>query len=208
MQATHVRFALEFEEALSIKDRDQYLAGVMYPDSRYVTGVDREHTHDYSVEPKDLLEGTDFEKGWKIHVIYDKLQRAYLWEMFSISRITSMCSDEWFKIAAAKLIENMWACQMMGDDIDIMTRDYPMVCPNGECESDLKDWHEQNRKVYEQGGIDLESYEPIFDYYRDLKPEIAGGWLEEYHRQVVDSDLKKQILEIYPKILKQVHDGL
>ena len=208
MQATHVRFALEFEQALDIKDRAEYLSGVMYPDSRYVTGIDRTRTHDYSVEPKDLLAGSDFEKGWKIHVIYDKLQSTCLYHVFRIDPVDRMCSPEWFQITAAKLIENMHICESMKGSMEVMTCKYPMHCPNNEELAGVREWFELNVRVYQKGGVKLGDYRPIFDYYKESRPEITKGMLEQYHVQIKDKKLVEKILDVYDQIKQQVHEGL
>jgi len=69
--------------------------------------MNRNHTHDYSIEPKDLLEGSDFEKGWKIRVLYDKLGGRFLKQIFDINIIKSAYVAEWCAISAAKLIEDI-----------------------------------------------------------------------------------------------------
>ena len=43
--ATHIKFALDFKDKYDIKDLSHYLSGAIYPDSRYVTGIDRNLTH-------------------------------------------------------------------------------------------------------------------------------------------------------------------
>lgn len=39
LEATHLRFALDLLPKLEVKDINDYLAGSIYPDSRYTTGI-------------------------------------------------------------------------------------------------------------------------------------------------------------------------
>ena len=45
LQITHIRFALDLHKELNITSLDQYISGTIYPDSRYMTGIDRSLTH-------------------------------------------------------------------------------------------------------------------------------------------------------------------
>lgn len=205
MQATHVRFALELEDIIGVKDRELYLSGAMYPDSRYITGVDRQKTHDYSIEVKDLLTGTDFEKGWKTHVIYDKLQDAILrTDLFHITDPTPLSSPGWFQISAAKLIEDMESCRILGSKTDLLVGLRSADRPYNESKVDLCAWYDAQSEVYRRGCATRKNYQPIFDFFKDSKPEVVHGWLEEYERQTKDSKLVGQILTIYDQVKQRV----
>lgn len=208
MQATHVKFALDIMDLLGVEDQREYLAGTMYPDSRYISKIDRKKTHDYSVDFHDLLTGSDFEKGWKVHVIYDKMQSVELRLLFNITGPTPMMSNGWLQVSAAKFFENMHICEVLGDDLRLLIDDHLHHCPNGECESAIIEWYKVNDAVYEQGGSKLEHYKPIFDYYKDSAPEISEGILREYYRQKEDAELIATILKIYDKVLKKTYEGL
>lgn len=39
LEATHIRFALDLLNKYKIKNIDQYIAGAVYPDSHYITGI-------------------------------------------------------------------------------------------------------------------------------------------------------------------------
>ncbi len=71
LQATHIKYALDLQDKYRIKNLDHYLSGVNYPDSRYLTRVDREKTHNLdSLKPLD----SDFKKGWHNHLVCDLVQ--------------------------------------------------------------------------------------------------------------------------------------
>ncbi len=82
IQATHIRFSLDLKDQLGVLDLKKYVAGSVYPDSRYMTGVVRTLTH-----PKDFLESDffkktadDFRKGWFAHLLCDTIQSAIVRE--------------------------------------------------------------------------------------------------------------------------------
>lgn len=72
LEATHIRFALDLQDKYEIKDLKQYISGAVYPDSRYVTGIDRKLTHaDRCLLPEFATD--DFKKGWQTHKICDQV---------------------------------------------------------------------------------------------------------------------------------------
>ena len=73
-EMTHMRFAMDLAPHLGIDDIPAYLAGSIYPDSRYVTGISRNLTHGEDVPSDPSATGLDdFRKGWAVHVLYDRL---------------------------------------------------------------------------------------------------------------------------------------
>ena len=66
LQATHIKFALDLQAKYNVKNLEKYISGANYPDSRFLTGVGREKTHD--LDSLELLD-SDFKKGWHNHLI-------------------------------------------------------------------------------------------------------------------------------------------
>ncbi|MBI2551466.1 hypothetical protein HYV73_03960 [Candidatus Uhrbacteria bacterium] len=74
MEGTHIRFALDLKDRyLKIADLSAYLSGTVYPDSRYITKIDRSLTHGDEIKRLDPAK-TDFELGMAVHSICDQLQ--------------------------------------------------------------------------------------------------------------------------------------
>lgn len=71
---THIRFALDIKNNFNIKNLDEYISGTVYPDSRYITKIDRESTHSKNFLNKNFYKDNDFKKGWFVHLICDKIQ--------------------------------------------------------------------------------------------------------------------------------------
>lgn len=106
LEATHLRFALELKNKYQVKDIKKYVSGVVYPDSRYITGIDRLLTH-----PIDYLDwhwdtADDFKKGWFVHLLTDKIQydvtKEKLPQIFDGN--TGQGSDVWINHSAVKIL--------------------------------------------------------------------------------------------------------
>ncbi|MHB8831426.1 MAG: hypothetical protein ACYC44_04935 [Patescibacteria group bacterium] len=74
LEATHRRFALDLKDKYQVKDLNKYIAGSIYPDSRYITKIDRKLTHPDDFMEWDILSLNDFKKGWHTHLVCDYVQ--------------------------------------------------------------------------------------------------------------------------------------
>lgn len=106
LEATHLRFSLEIKDDLGILDLEKYVAGVIYPDSRYVTGIRRSLTHDldYFVGRKNL---SDFQKGWLSHIIGDKIFKEVMEDKFGDMILFDEVGERWPVITAIKIIQDL-----------------------------------------------------------------------------------------------------
>jgi len=109
LEATHMRIALDLKEKYQVKDVEKYIVGTIYPDSRYVTGIDRLLTH-----PADYMDwhwdtAGDFKKGWLVHLLADKIQWQVTKEMLSqvFEGETGQGSEVWVKHTAIKILQDM-----------------------------------------------------------------------------------------------------
>ncbi|MCW1949509.1 MAG: hypothetical protein KIH89_003675 [Candidatus Shapirobacteria bacterium] len=71
---THIRFALDVKDNFKVKNLDKYISGTVYPDSRYITKINREITHSNDFLNDLFYQDNDFKKGWFVHLICDKIQ--------------------------------------------------------------------------------------------------------------------------------------
>lgn len=106
LEATHLRFSLAIKDDLGISDLEKYVAGVIYPDTRYLTGIHRNLTHDlgYFRGRKNL---TDFEKGWLSHIIGDKIFKEVMEDRFGNLILFDEPSERWPVITAIKIIQDI-----------------------------------------------------------------------------------------------------
>lgn len=82
LEATHIKFALDFKDHFTLQNLDEYLSGTIYPDSRYRTGIARTKTHgDFLLDPTFATD--DFKKGWMMHYICDRAGNIAMDELFA-----------------------------------------------------------------------------------------------------------------------------
>lgn len=75
LPGTHFRFALAVRDRYPIQDQARYIAGTLYPDSRWLTGLAREKTH-HDNHLDSAFADTDFTTGWHVHLLCDHIQSA------------------------------------------------------------------------------------------------------------------------------------
>lgn len=147
LEATHLRFALAIKEDLGALDMEKYVAGVIYPDSRYVTGINRNLTHDLR-----YFEGrrtvSDFEKGWLAHIIGDKIFKEVTEDRFGDLVLFEDLHRRWAVVTAIKIVQ---------DIEDFLRFDIQSVI--GYLDYYELHFHEDERKVVEYNRIILELYQ-------------------------------------------------
>lgn len=106
LEATHLRFSLKIKDDLEVIDLGKFVAGVIYPDSRYVTGIQRSFTHslDYFLGRKNL---SDFQKGWLSHIIGDKIFKEVMEDKFGDMILFDEVGERWPVITAIKIIQDL-----------------------------------------------------------------------------------------------------
>jgi len=106
LEATHLRFSLAIKDDLGVLDLEKFVAGVIYPDSRYRTGINRSLTHDldYFIGKKNL---SDFEKGWLSHIIGDKIFKEATEDKFGDMILFDAVGERWPIITAIKIVQDI-----------------------------------------------------------------------------------------------------
>ncbi|MFA6421916.1 MAG: hypothetical protein WCV92_00730 [Candidatus Buchananbacteria bacterium] len=80
-EVTHIHFAVDLKEHYQIKDIKSYILGSIYPDSRYITKVDRELAHSKESLSDSFID-SDFKKGWQAHCVCDSIYDRLETELF------------------------------------------------------------------------------------------------------------------------------
>jgi hypothetical protein len=75
LSASHIKFALDQVDYFKPDDLGKYLEGAIYPDSRYLSGLERSKTHSHDFWLEEFWRDDDFKKGWASHNLSD---RAYV----------------------------------------------------------------------------------------------------------------------------------
>lgn len=110
LEATHIRFALEIKDRCCVRNLAPYVSGTIYPDSRYVTGVQRSLTHHDGL-PKPTTTDDDFVKGWYVHIVCDRLQKKamylHLGEVMPDAPSDVWVKENWISETAIKIIQDI-----------------------------------------------------------------------------------------------------
>ena len=81
-ELSHMRFSNDIKDSLNVIDDKKYYQGVAYPDSRGLTGIKRNFTHDINQTKRVFFKEDDFKKGWASHVVYDIVHNKVMEELF------------------------------------------------------------------------------------------------------------------------------
>ena len=152
LELTHVRFADALAPHLDIQNEADYIAGAIYPDSRYVTGIQRELTHEGKSPQDPFAAGlSDFEKGWATHLLYDHYGHKYYFDLMSYTREEiSGLGPGWQQLSAIKAIEDMASYQVMGETAQRMQNITFPTFPNDEDEARMQIYADLQRDLYKQ----------------------------------------------------------
>ncbi len=204
MELTHVRFAHDLKEVLQVQDEMAYYAGAIYPDSRYISGIDRAKTHGAS-SPQDPFakELSDFEKGWATHLLYDRLGHPYYFALDSYEESeVAQGNHVWQFISAAKVVEDMLSYKKVGELAKVMFSITFPVHPNDEDLAVMKRYSAIQKDLYQQ--------EPGLNEYRNFWLELSDDEtvinpvINHTKRLFDDEEMREKIDAIYPSVLQEV----
>lgn len=194
LETTHIRFALDLQNKYEIKDMSKYISGTIYPDSRYVSKIDRSLTHnDEIMLPEFGVD--DFHKGWQVHQICDKAHNKIRKRLFpDIFPIDYKIYNEqgWIDTTALKIIQDM-------DDMQSFNIQFYMK----DLEYHHNPYNENiiNIKNYNQIMIDLYKNKKVTSIEDNIKMWLALGQEERLCREV---EKKCKIFLKKPKIIERV----
>ncbi len=169
--ATQVLCALALERSLGITNKKEYLSGAVYPDSRYVTKIERSFTHTMF----DLSPDTDdFVKGWHTHLCCDRhMGPGYLLGSLYRARDIQPFNDAFIHISAMKLVEDLRSFCRQGVRTALRTLEAPTaIPPRGEIPELLERYYDLLRKLYSAPSLVPGDYEPLF---QGILPERVGA---------------------------------
>ena len=145
LPATHIRFALELVDRLPVGSRQVYLAGTLYPDSRWLTGLGREATH-ADIHLHRRFATSDFRWGWHVHCRCDQVQSALMQQNFpELAAFDD--GKRWVYSSALKMIQDsgdLAAVDMAGEMADLA----PVETPNNEDPERIKAYYDGVREIY------------------------------------------------------------
>ncbi len=201
LEATHIRFALDMQVKYNPTDVGKFIAGAIYPDSRYVTGIDRTLTHLGESDREKLLQ-SDFGKGWHAHLVCDDVQYEVTKELFPEVFVVKMGhgSEGWVRHCALKVLQDMDDVRQapIGSFLPYLEH---LENPNGEDIAKLRAYSQTFTRMY------VDSATPTLnDYYEMWRKWGIGDRLALQIRHQVetyasDAGVMRQIEHIYTKAL-------
>ncbi|MBU2646621.1 hypothetical protein KKI24_18070 [bacterium] len=178
---THIRFALDLADRFAISDMDAYISGTVYPDSRWISGIDRELTHHERFRSPDFPT-SDFTRGWQIHCVCDEIQNQLFAAQFP-EQIPSSPEQRWVELSVAKLVQDMNDLQQFDLRAGLSHLDH-VVNPNGEDIMLVQSFYRIIRQAYHHHGV------PTPQAYKQLWLDV--GLSEALANQII-RDLKTQL---------------
>jgi len=201
LEATHMRFALDVKHHYTIEDIEKYIQGTIYPDSRYVSGTNRNLTHSDTVLKSEFATN-DFNAGWQVHQSCDKIQRKVFQEDIpGFANLLTMKNKEdwWVPFTAAKIIADMKDVQ----SFDIQsTLKYlnSETCPNRENISAIQKYNQTIVNLYKDKIVPSVDDYIIMWYEFGISTDL-GNKLRKTTEQLIDDGLSDAIYSCYIKMI-------
>ncbi len=204
MELTHVRFARDLKERLSIEDESAYYAGTIYPDSRYMTRIDRNLTHAGIGSQDPFAAGlTDFEKGWATHLLYDHYAHPLYVQLSPWPEEKTQPGNQvWQFISAAKVVEDMQSYQAMNGDVAMILDIDFLERPNNEDPAVMQAYARIQRTLYQQ--------QPATDHYLAFwlalssNRQVIDGVMNHVKEMLRNDDHQERIRRIYSHVLGEL----
>lgn len=206
-QASHLLFAQKVQNIIKPQDLTRYFSGSIYPDSRFITGADRGKTHPAVMEPQKIKDvADDFEKGWQIHLWYDKVAILPLYQIatdrpYNLDELQKR--EVWILVTGAKLVEDLYCWQ---------TIDWPKMLPhlkqtanpNDESLEILNNWYRYYVQFF-QNMPNIEAYRDQAKFVNIPETEIeqilASGQ-NLYKDKIKRFKIEKIITEVFEEFTK------
>lgn len=200
--ATHIRFAKDLKDKYGVSDMRAYLSGTLYPDSRYVTGVERSITH-----PKDLeapfFQSTDFNKGWLAHLICDNVQYQITeeWIPEAFDGTKGEGSTKWINLTALKVLQDIDDFQKFDVKQYALLLDYVQT-PNGEPEDKIKEFNQAYMSVYVSPVTGISQ---LCGLLRRVKVggELTAAIRAKSEEYAANPNIMRIVPKIYPEMLRR-----
>lgn len=199
---THVRFALDMAERFSIQDMQRYISGTVYPDSRWVSGIDRALTHNARFRAPDFPTD-DFTRGWQVHCVCDHVQNEIFEALFP-QFLELPREEKWVRMSVAKLIQDMNDLQHF--DLDRHLKQVTAVHnPNGEDIHLVSTFYEIIRRTY--GHLRVPTPEEYRQLWLDvgLSEKLADGIIDQLHICLQNGRDVRRIEQVYPELCDQAN---
>lgn len=206
LEGTHIRFALDVKNALGVKNIQKYISGTIYPDSRYVTKIDRNLTHKKEFRSNDFCVNDDFKKGWLAHLVCDKAQYYAMLELFDdLLSLTDPeikhGNDNWVLRTAIKILQDIEDVKNFNISDYLKHLQY-IENPNNENLEDLKRYNQIFISLYKQApDITVDDLKEMWLIF-GIDENLAGQVKEKAYQLQGLSDIIDRLNKMYHLTLK------
>lgn len=202
LEGTHLRFALDLKEAYGVQDVQRYLSGTIYPDSRYVTKLERTLTHPRDYLEWDVLAIDDFRRGWFVHLLCDATQKTIMQELLPLAfeGDQSQGGEVWVRHTALKVLQDLEDVR----SFNILST-FPLLAhvenPNGENLEELKRYNQIFPKMYAVPELTtFKSSEPMWTTF-GMRQELVEKVERQTSAYAEDPIVMAGVKRIYPEML-------
>lgn len=205
LPATHIRFALDLAHRFPITYLDRYIAGTLYPDSRWLTGVDRLKSHDQKYLTPDFP-GSEYTYGIHIHCVCDRIQSLVFAERLpGLAGLNDQ--DRWVYLSAAKMIQDRFDMQEFDLQSCLPFLTYAET-PNYEDVKGVLAFNRIIQNAYRhKQQLDFQDYFDLWVHV-SLSPDTAAEMVSEMRRMAGDEDLVQLIKNSYGETLGRAESTL
>lgn len=202
LEGTHIRLAIDLMDKYDIKDISEYISGTLYPDSRYVTKISRNLTHDEKFL-KNGFANSDFKKGWQIHLLCDEIQGKLIREMTNTKSCVIKQNDEtWIVHTAIKIL------QEISDLKEFDVHDYIQYAkitfiPNNEDKEKLNEYYEFCKNFYTKNNIEPEDHREILKFF-GIPKEIENDVMKKCSMFQNDPVKMEEMSNLYKKLFQNL----
>lgn len=176
LEGTHIRFAIDLMDEYDIQDIDAYISGTLYPDSRYITKTERNLTHDEKYLKKEFA-NDDFKKGWRVHLLCDKIQGRHIRIIADTQDKTAQQNDHiWINHTVIKVLQEISDLKQF-DISKYLPYSRLSSVPNNENREMLKGYYEFVKNFYAKSNLQIEDYRAVLDVFgipKDVENEVIS----------------------------------
>ncbi len=198
LAATHIRLALDMADRTPVKDLPQFISGTIYPDSRWLTGINRNLTHGGCFLQKDFAR-SDFTYGWHVHCLVDHVQTRLYKTLFPDAEAMDR-QQRWILLSAAKVIQDRHDLDKFDLQGGIALLNYAEAAA-GEDIQLVRAFNRIIRETYKDRDKNR-----LPDYYNlwtgvGLDPIVAAKVMDQVQKLLSDTRLVSEIESTYAKIV-------
>ncbi len=197
---SHARFSTGIKNTLDVSCDKKYYQGVIYPDSRVITKVDRIKTHDPKYTKKNFFDGNDFKKGWASHVVYDIVHNKVINELFGdLFKKEDYLNNGYFSVArfAIKILHDIEDSKKFDFNKILPIAKYDFA-PLGEDLGLLNKYREIFYDSYKNSfELNIKNYEESIKKFENKKEEDVDIVMQKVYQYANDEKIMQNIRNIY-----------